>query len=538
MESLSTRESILLTAAVLVGGFILLWLNFFYFPNIPIHLYGEKSTFLFNARRMMDGQIVYRDFFQHTLPATEVVFFLLFSMLGVHAWIPNAVLILVGLCEAWLIIFISRKIIPGRSAFLPAVLFLVVAFNTRPGAAESWLSMFFALAAIAVLIDHITALGLVGAGVLCGLATCFSQSIGIAAEIGLGAVMVWAVFKKVLTWYDCRKAQSYLWVPFAIVLVIFNSYFALAAGISRFFHDTVAFGFQYWSAAPWNSFRAYVTDLPAPHPWFRLPGLIASLAVYLLMPLVYLLFFVRYWDERNDHPSEPWERLMMLFFVGLALFLGVATSPTLVRLCTIAAPALILFVWYFSFEGRLQKVRIAVVWALALALAIGVTAGTRLRWRGYAETPIGKVAILDHIQYEETNFLLGKVRPGQYFFGSSMLGYLLDLRSPARVAYVTASDYTRPEQVANVIDGLKAHPAEFVFWTPVLDLPPENPPSANHLAPLKYYLYLNYHTAKIFPNYDILLEKGPQPLPEIQPQSEPATQAPAQPPANEPIPVP
>jgi hypothetical protein len=538
MENLSTKDSILLTTAVMVSGFIFLYLNLFYFPNIPIHLYGDKSTYLFNAQRMLDGQLVYRDFFQHPLPATEIFYLLLFSLLGVHSWIPNATLILLGLSLAWFIIVISKKIIPGRTAFLPAVLFLVLAFYSQPGAASDWFSILWVLAAVAVLIDRITALGLVAAGVLCGLATCFSQSRGVSAEIGLAAFLVWAAYSKALSWDDCRKAQTYLWVPFVTVVVAFNAYFALEAGIGRFLYETVAFGFRYWPTATWNSHYAYMTDLPQFHPGFRLPGLIVALAVYLLVPLVYLLFFVRRWDEEKDLPSEPWDRLMVLWFVGLALFLGVVTAPTWVRLCTVSAPAFILFVWYFNFEGLLRKVRIAALWVLALVLAVGVTTESKLQWRGYATTPIGKVAILNHSQYDEIKFLLGNTKPGEYIFGNCMLGYLLDLRAPARVAYVTASDYTRPEQVINVIEGLKTHPAKYVFWSPVLDLPQASPSSPSHLAPLYAYLRSHYHIAKIFPNYDMFWGEGAQPPSAAVIQTGSETPGASQPPVSAPIPVP
>lgn len=514
MESLSKTQTILLTAAIVIGGFIFLYLNLFYLPGIPVHLHGDNSTYLFNAKRMFDGQMVYRDFFQHSLPATEVFYFLFYSVFGVRAWIPNATLVLLGVVIAVLILIISRKVIPGRTAFLPAALFLVLSFHNQLGAAHDWFSILMVLAAVSLLIDHITALGLVGAGTLCGVAACFSQSRGVSAEIGLAAFLVWAVFTKVLTWRDCRKAQTYLWVPFLTIIVTFNAYFAWEAGIVRFLRDTVIFGFRYGSSAAWNSFHAYMTDVPALHPWFRLPGFAAWLAVYLLVPLIYILFFVRYWDEREDLPDEPWERLALLWFVGFALFLGVVTVPTWLRLCTVSAPAVILAVWQVNFAGRFQRIRVAAVWAFALVLAMGITIEGRLRWRGYVTTPVGKVAILNHVQYDEINFLLRKTKPGEYLFGNTGLGYLLGLRDPARVPFVTASDYTRPEQVSDVINGLKNHQVQYVFWSSTLDSAQEGPRSSNHLGPLGAYLNSHYHIAKIFLNYDILWEKGELPPPE------------------------
>ncbi|MEJ2009800.1 MAG: hypothetical protein P8Z30_16875 [Acidobacteriota bacterium] len=380
----------------MAGGFLFLYLNLFYL-NVPVHLHGDNSAYLFNARRMLDGQVMYRDFFQHGMPATEVLYFLFFKILGLRAWIPNAVLIFLGLSLAGLMTIISRKVIPGRAVFLPAVLFLVIPFYSQPGAANLWFSVLFVMAAICLLIDHITALGLVGAGLLCGVATCFSMSRGVAAEIGLAAFLVWAVFKKVFTWYDCRRAQVYLWAPFFVIIAGFNAYFAFAGGLGAFLRDTVASGFGYWFSTSWSSFHVYMTDVPQYHPWFRLPDLIVWLAVYLLIPLIYILFFVRYWDEKEDFPDEPWERVMLLLFVGLALFLGVIKAPTWVRLCTISPPAIIVFVWYFCFRGPLQKIRTcskrpsqASTSSAAPGLAICSSCGTRHVWPArQLQTPFG-----------------------------------------------------------------------------------------------------------------------------------------------------
>lgn len=544
MESLSKKEVILLTAAIVVVGFIFLFLNLFYLPGIPVHLVGDKSSYLFNAKRMIDGQLVYRDFFQHSLPATEVFYFLFFGMFGVRAWIPNATLILLGLGLVWLITIISRKVIPGRAAFLPALLFLALSFHNQLGAAHDWFSVLMVMTAISLIIDHITALGLVGAGALCGVATCFSQPRGISAEIGLAAFLLWAVFKKVLTWQDCRKAQTYLWVPFIVIVTAFNAYFAVEAGVGRFLRDTVVFGFRYWPSAAWNSIHAYMTDVPRINPWYQVPAFIAWLALYLLVPLIYIVFFVRYWDEEKDLDSEPWDRLVMLCFVGVALFLGVVRAPTWLRLCTVSAPAVILCVWQFNFAGRFHRIRMGIVWTFALALVLGITLEGRMRWRGYVSTPIGKVAILNRRQYDEVNYLQGKTRPGQYLFGNNDLSYLLGLKDPARVAFVTGSSYTRPDQVADVIEGLKNHQVEYVFWSPALELPRRNLGSANHLGPLYAYLNSHYHVVKIFPNYNMFWQRGkaPPPLPPVQPtqpvQTAPAAPGPPKPPGGTPAPAP
>ena len=62
-----------------VGGFLLaalvfLYLSVFIPPATPIYLPGDASVYLLNAQRMLEGESIYRDFFQHTLPGTELFY--------------------------------------------------------------------------------------------------------------------------------------------------------------------------------------------------------------------------------------------------------------------------------------------------------------------------------------------------------------------------------------------------------------------------------------------------------------------------------
>lgn len=43
---------------------------------------GDVSVHLLNAARILDGETIYRDFFQFTLPGTELVYLALFKLTG------------------------------------------------------------------------------------------------------------------------------------------------------------------------------------------------------------------------------------------------------------------------------------------------------------------------------------------------------------------------------------------------------------------------------------------------------------------------
>jgi hypothetical protein len=279
-------------------------------------------------------------------------------------------------------------------------------------------------------------------------------------------------------------------------------------------------------------------EIPRYHPWYRLPALAIYFSIYLLIPLMYILFFVRLWDREHEQPDDPWDCLMLLSITGLTLFLSVASAPSWLRLCAVSPPAIILFVWYFNSPGRLRTVRMAAVGGLAVAIAVGECGERKLRWREYFTLPVGRVAVLNRVECDQIKFLLNLTKPGDYLFGNSDLDFLLNLRDPASVAYVTASGYTQPEQVADTLAGLKTHSTRFISWPIDLDVPPEDTSAVSHLAPLREYLHAHYHVAKIFANYDTFWELGasPVPAPAAQPVSEPseAPQSPGKAPASQP----
>jgi hypothetical protein len=497
MKFSSENRPHLFTALILLGGYIFLYLSLFSLPAIPIRFVGgDAPTYLLNASRMLRGEVIYRDFFQFTPPATEVFYFLLFKIFGVRAWIPNVTLIVLGLSITYLMVSISRKVISGVAAYLPAALFLVIPFRSQFDPTHHWFSTLFVLAAIALLVERITALRLVSAGALCGVAMCFTQSTGLPAVLGLVLFLLWATVTRQLSWGNFRTAQRYIWIPFFIVVALFNAYFVFMAGFSTFVQDTIVFGLRYWHYDVWNTFGAYMTDMPTFHPWYRLPALAIWASMYLLTPLIYILFFVRYRDEKEDRPSEPWDRLVLIAIMGVMLFLGVAVAPSWLRLCTVAPPGIIIFVWFLTSRGRFLSIRTGAAWVIVLVLALGESGERWVVSHQVVKLPIGQVAVFNPVQYQEISFLLDHTMPGDYFFGSPELNFLLDLRDPSPIPCVTSSDYTRPDQVQQTIEGLKKHPVKYVYWESTFDMPPLVAHSRNNLAPLRAYLESHYLIVK------------------------------------------
>jgi hypothetical protein len=158
-------------------------LNSLYFRSfIPLHIpvfQGDSSPiFLMEVMKMLQGQFIYRDFFEFTLPGVQTVYLALLKLLGVRAWIPNALYVLLGLTLAWIGIRISRHLMDGAWAYLPSALFLSFAFESEPDPTHHWFSSLAAMAAVAVLMEKRSHVRIAAAGALCGLSALFTQNRG------------------------------------------------------------------------------------------------------------------------------------------------------------------------------------------------------------------------------------------------------------------------------------------------------------------------------------------------------------------------
>ena len=497
-----------LTISVLCAGFVFLYLNLFYLPSTPIYLLVDQVTQLFDARRMLAGEVIYRDFFQVTPPGTQVVYLILFKLFGVRAWIPNVMLVVLGLAIMWLMILISRKVLPGKAAILPAVLFLVVPFRSQVDATHHWYSTLVALAGIALLMESRTPLRLAAAGGLFGLSTCFTQTRGLSAALGVALFLIWEARRKRLATREFWKRQFHLWWAFVLVVICFNAWFAWKTGLTKFLDDTILFGLRYYPSEAWNTYRVYMIDIPRLNPWYRLPALAIFLSVHLLVPLIYILFFVRYWTTARQNPQAPWERLMLLSVTGFFMFLGVASAPSWLRICAVSPPGVILFGWFWNSPGKFRALRVNTIWALALIVAVGECVERDIRWHKDLQVPIGRISIMDPETYQRIRYFLLRTKPGGYFFGDEMYNFLLDLHDPARVPYVTGSDYTRPSQVETLIDGLKTHPTQYVLFEAAAAMPPPSFGGRNHLRPLEDYLKTHYHFITAFSDGEMVWERN------------------------------
>jgi len=511
----------------LFGVFVFLYLSLFRLPFTPIFTGGDENLYLPNATRILDGEMMYRDFFEFVAPGLTVANLGFFKLFGVRVWVPEVSLVLLGLGLTSLIVFISRKVLTGAAAFLPAVLFLTCAYGLMLDDTQHWYCTLAELGAVATVIEKRTRGRLVAAGALCGIAAFFMQTQGAFAAMGLAIFLLWEGQRAGQGWGEISRRLGYLFATFVATVLFTNAYFVWKVGFHRFLYCTVGFLIESWSAGrDADSLYAAVFELRNLIHWNALLPLGLFFFIHTLLPLVYVWFWVRY--RRKGLAPEQGTRLMLLSIVGVLLFAGLAPAPTTFRLSTVTPLSLILLVRLIHGQRKPLRVLNIVVWVVAAVIAISIPLQIQNLPMRSLDLPRGRVA-LDSEYYDSLLWWSQQTHPGEFMFtaaGSEIL-FPLALRNPAEVRYVTNTDFTRPEQIRYVIAALEAKRVRFVLWDSRFDvngaLHSREVPvgtirsyirrcyrviktilggdyrlEGDHLGPLRDYLHSRYHVAKRF----------------------------------------
>jgi hypothetical protein len=494
-----------LVPAILLACATFLYLQAFILPDVPRIANGDQGIHLSLAARMFDGQLIYRDFDHFPLPGTDVLYLSLFRLFGVRAWIAPAMLVLVGVTVTWLSIEISRKLMSGVIVFLPGFLFLTLPFTGFFDATHHWWAMLFGTAALLVVMEQRTAARVTWAGVLWGMATCFTQSV-VLGGLGLAFFLAWEQHRMKEPRVLLLRKEAYFFGSLFGTVMVFNAYFVWKVGLERFLYLTVVFLAKYYPADSFNQWSVYMTDRPSAHVWSQWPNLAAFVLIHFLVPLVYILFFARYYREARLHPNEPWDRLMLINLTGLFLFLSVAHSIGSTRLYTVSLPALILLTWFLKSLFKVERVLLRALWSMVFVLMIARPAIFQTRWNAFLDLPTGRTAFADYpLLYDKCKWVSERTKQGDYFLDDPQICFALRLQDPSRVPFLRPTDYTRPEQVQDAVQALEKHQVRFVGWYASLEDEIVDP-AGDHLGPLRLYLRQHYHVAKTFSNGDAIWE--------------------------------
>ncbi len=494
-----------LAIAALSGVFVFLLV--FKLPLTPILNESDHHMFLYEGMRLLDGDVMYRDFFQFTFPGSQAWYWLTFSIFGLRYWILPATIVLLAASSALVCLAVSKATIPGKIYVIPALLFIFFGFrwDGLDGTHRMFSPIFLMLASLAI-IRGSTPRHLVLAGLFCALASFFTQQRGFIAIVAIASFLLIEHFQSKRAWPDLLAKIGFLGGSYLVVLCALTAYFALSAGVANFIFATLEYPAKYYRYATYNNFGILAEDLQAVLRVASFSDALAaseSLFYLFVLPPTYLVFWLSLIRRRKEIEWASIRAATMLALLGTALTLT-TTAPNTSRLFQIAMPGLVVFVWLACGAGAHSKkfawARPFLVTGTVISIVLGFVQAIRLQMTPltYLQTPSGLVAYpASRIIDERYRFLIANTKPGDMLFEAYQpyIYFPLHLRNPTKYGQIWPSDYTRPEHVTECIADLKATRPQYILWNNDLSKPAELRADGDHTGPLAEYLKQNYRPA-------------------------------------------
>src|ERR1700754_483546 len=267
----------------LLSAAAFLYLRTFLLPATPFIAFGDEVQYFLHAVRMLHGEQPYRDFFTFVFPGTDLLYAGVFRIFGVHQWVAQGLLLILGVLLTGAVMWVSSAILRGALVLLPALLFLVFDFTGALDATHHWWSTLCVLVAIGLLLGKIDRHRIAASGALCGLATLFTQTEG---GLSLIAILLYLVMTRRKD-KDERGSSVFheavlLVIPFLIVVGSAIGYCAHQVGLRTILYWTIYFPLTYFSTIPSHTPQAYLQMPPLHRPsdvFSSLPYFVIHLAV-------------------------------------------------------------------------------------------------------------------------------------------------------------------------------------------------------------------------------------------------------------------
>jgi hypothetical protein len=464
--------------AVLLAAAAFLFVNLFVLPATPIWLQGDQVYFWNFAQRMLGGEHVYRDFLQYTPPGIDLIYRAALELFGVRIWLPNAIDLLLGAALCAICFALARRVMDRAPALVATFLFLVWIYGKALNGTHHWFSIFAILCAVLAAPRSAAA-----AGALLGLASFFTQTHGVFAFAGYAAFLVWAR----RPW----KSLALSGVSFVIVLGALVAPFVASVGLPKLWYLWVTYSDKYLAHGQHLSLLGLMPS------WHNLPDLAERALVDITLPIVYAVTLFTSWrTEQRD--------VMLLAFVGAALYLEIALSPDWVRAYAVSMPGVILLI------RLLPRSMLKWAWVVIACLGLQETVARQRGFRTIVDLPSGRAATTA-LEASKLQWLEQHIQPGQYFFQATWPQYYfpLDLRNPAYLSEITENESTRPEDIDRTVRDLETKQPQYILWSPYNRPDPQHP-LEDHIGALRAYLLAHYQRVATFSDGDEMWERAAQ----------------------------
>ena len=488
---------------------------------------ADEGIILQGAQRILDGQVLYRDFFSFFTPGSYYLTALILRVFGDTFLAARTAVVFIGAAFAPITYLLARRVCSRQISLLITGLMTATAVPVRFLVLHNWDSTLWAALAIycAVRLLESRASGWAfAAGSFASLTVLFEQSKGAGLWLGLGSgfliIALGHRYPNVFSRKNLVTAAGGLAWPFVITILYFASQHALGAMLADWFWpihhysaaNRVPYGYPDLSEDTFDtvfrtgSFTLRLVEILAFLPALWLP-MVPLFAVALLPRLV-----TGIWRKQSFDADWGYYVLISTSVTGL-LFCGVvAVRADRVHFFYLQPIFILVLAWLLdgnnirgSIFRRLGKcLTVCVTLSLvpsAMALLFSATAPhvTQVTRRGTVISS-SRDTVLDYVQ--------AHVAPGEKILVypySSLYYYLTDTRSSTPFEYFQPGMNT-DGQAREMLNELSAHPVRVAIFEPTFSEHigswPNTPLSALASDPVGDYIVREYHSCQTLGSAD------------------------------------
>lgn len=462
--------NMMLTGRDWIGAALLLAGTVLYLLHWPHDFYGfDEGLYLYGSKRVLDGEIMYRDFFEILTPAWFYFMALLYWLFGTSLETARTGMAFVHGGIGALVYLACRRIgVRPVLAGALALMHLTLGYPACSIATPHWLATFLMVALLFAAVGRPgNELRAVLWGILVGVLILVQQQKGAVMAVGAGALIL-------LDWFVergrgphlLRRGLAYGLAVLTVVAPVLL-FFVIAAGFDEVFRALVTH--------PLINYRRIHRNIPWGVYW---PGLVPHGFIIKYLPLAFLIALGILVRRGRTGVLDSYRNLAVSLVLSLFALLSILYNPNHLHLATVAP------LW-FVLAGELleRSLRVAeqtrksfrpVAGALGLLLilACGVQLWLTLsfRWERYVDstqTPFGRI---DHFAKGGSQLLAWLIElirttgTKEIFVFPASPGYYLltGTRNPSRYQ-ILLPVYNDPDQIEEVIATLESRKVPYVI---------------------------------------------------------------------------
>ncbi|MBI4518490.1 MAG: hypothetical protein HY699_22050 [Deltaproteobacteria bacterium] len=223
--------------------------------SLPRVLGGaDESVVLYGAKRVLDGQALYRDVFEFITPGSFYFFAGIFALSGPSLLAARVAMAVINAVSCVLLFALARRVAGAAEAAVAVVLFAATCLPAWPYASPHWLSTALCLGtATAVLGERQSQAGrarVLLAGALAALTFCVQQQQGVVLAGWLAVTLVAGAWPAVAGggWRRVRHDLGCALVAWLLVAGVVLGYSAWRASVAELVYAIFTFVFQRYSS--------------------------------------------------------------------------------------------------------------------------------------------------------------------------------------------------------------------------------------------------------------------------------------------------